>query len=502
MARAEKQYIEYLSHNGLEIGNESLLSFLQSLTQKGNLAASTLRGKISTLRAFFREQKITLDEVEIRRIQREHQQKLEENRLQQDIEESEPALPETNVGPRLATYVDMAQVQSIAAKLSGPHRLAFLATIFTASTISTLQNVFFSNLSCYELDDVGGVRIELNLTKNSANEPKDYIHFIRNKDPELCVVGELARNMVNQFKYRIPNTSEKPLEVDEKIHRRLLRNIHKELCINLVLEEHACRLFATNYMRYKGVPESEIQQHSRCRGDEVNANYYGPDPPEAAIKTLAAVESVMDLPRSLVDPPFELIKKLCFRWLETDDHFYRVIGTVYLQDATIIPIPELEEDEEFQQFKNQSLSCQNRVKKAEERRRQEKLEESTEKERCRRKKPKVSSYDPENGVYMERYLSTVREIAEEYLFGIDNRESIQQLDRTRGSSWRRVSKERSFYCNRRKPIYILIEKLLQEYNQDKEAVLKRVVQDTKNVTVDEFLNSLFDGSYYRIHNME
>jgi len=72
---------------------------------------------------------------------------------------------------------------------------------------------------------------------------------------------------------------------------------------------------------------------------------------------------------------------------------------------------------------------------------------------------------------MERYLTKVREVAEDSLFGIENRESIQQLNRTRGSSWRRASKERTYYFARRKPTYNLIEKLLQQYSQDEEAVL-------------------------------
>jgi len=109
-----------------------------------------------------------------------------------------------------------------------------------------------------------------------------------------------------------------------------------------------------------------------------------------------SIESSTDIPRSLFSPSFEMIKRLCCRWLESNHRFYRFIGTVYLQDATAIPVPKLEKDEEFGQFKNQILFSKDRDEKARERlkMRQEVLQELEEQKMIRRKKPKNSSYDP------------------------------------------------------------------------------------------------------------
>ncbi|KAK4527013.1 hypothetical protein GAYE_SCF31G4934 [Galdieria yellowstonensis] len=504
MECSERQYLQYASQNGLEMGSSSVISFIQSLVAEGDIAPATLRSKISALRVYLRKNNITLDDQKIREVTKEYQKKKAEARFQQQENRYEPFLPENRGGPKLTSYADLSQIKQVASSLNGAHRLAFLARVFTASRISTLQNIFFANLSYYELNGVGGLKIESNLSKTNSFDRRDFIHVIRHRDPELCTIGELARLMVAKYKYNIPSANEKPFAVDYKEHNTLIKSVHKANNINLANVTHSCRHFAANYMRSKGVPHSEIQQQGLWSTDDVTARFYLTRPPEAAIKALANVESSVDIPRSLVTPSFEMLKRLCFHWLEPSHRFYRFIGTVYLQDAAIIPIPELERDEEFRQFKNQILFSKDRDEKTKERLRirQEVLQELEEQGMIRRKKPKNSSYDPRNGIYMESYLTTVREVAEEYLFGIDNRESIQQLNRTRGSSWRRVSRERSFYCNRRKPIYILIEKLLKEYGHDKEAVLKRVDQDTKNVTIDEFLNSLEDGSYYLIHNMK
>ncbi|KAK4527243.1 hypothetical protein GAYE_SCF37G5165 [Galdieria yellowstonensis] len=110
-----------------------------------------------------------------------------------------------------------------------------------------------------------------------------------------------------------------------------------------------------------------------------------------------------------------MIKRFCFRSLEPNRRFYGFIGTVYLQDATVILVPELEKDEEFRQFKNQIPFSKDRDEKAGERlrMRQEIFQKLEEQKMIRRKKPKNSSYDPRNGIYMERYLTVVREVAEE-----------------------------------------------------------------------------------------
>ncbi|KAK4528379.1 hypothetical protein GAYE_SCF55G6320 [Galdieria yellowstonensis] len=46
------------------------------------------------------------------------------------------------------------------------------------------------------------------------------------------------------------------------------------------------------------------------------------------------------------------------------------------------------------------------------------------------------------------------------------------------------------------------KKLLQEYSQDNEAVLKRQDQDTKNLTTEKLLDSLLDGTYYAMRDMK
>jgi len=504
MGCSERQYLQYISQSGLEMGNSSVISFVQNLVSEAVITPSTLRCKISALRVYLKRNNMVLDEQKIREVTKEYKNRKAEARFQQEENRYEPFIPENGGGTKLISYADLTQIKLVASGLTGAHRLAFLGRVFTASRISTLQNIFFANLSYYELNGVGGLKIESNLSKTNSFERRDFIHVIRHRDPQLCTIGELARLMVSKYKYNIPSANEKPFAVDYKKHVALVKKTHKDNNINLANVTHSCRHFAANYMRSKGVPHSEIQQQGLWSTDDVTARFYLTHPPEAAIKALANVESSTDIPRSLVTPSFEMMKRLCFRWLEPQHHFYRFIAAVYLQDAAIIPIPDLERDEEFRQFKNQILFSKDRDEKAKERlrMRQEILQELEAEGLVRRKKPKNSSYDPKNGIYMERYLDSVRDVAEEYLFGIGNRESIQQLNKDRGSSWRKTSRERSFYCNRRKPIYMEIERLLKEYGQDKEAVLKRVDQDTKNVTIDEFLNSLDDGSYYLIHNMK
>ncbi|KAK4528403.1 hypothetical protein GAYE_SCF56G6345 [Galdieria yellowstonensis] len=240
MACSERQYLQYTSQNGLEMGSSSAISFIQSLIAQGDIAPATLRSKISALRVYLRKNNIILDEQKIREITKEYKRKKAEARFQQQENRYEPFLPENRGGPKLTSYADLSQIKQVASSLNGTHKLAFLARVFTASRISTLQNIFFANLSYYELNGVGGLKIESNLSKTNSFDRRDFIHVIRHRDPELCTIGELARLMVAKYKYNIPSENEKPFAVDYKEHNTLIKKANN---INLANVTHSCRHF-------------------------------------------------------------------------------------------------------------------------------------------------------------------------------------------------------------------------------------------------------------------
>lgn len=481
------------------ITQEKLLDFLRKLVEEEEgTSVSTVRVRLSNLRQYLLQKKgVEVDSQAYSPLLALAKKRSREKKTC-SVEYSDQ-----NVSPLKFKGYNLSQVKQISKYLLDlehyQHRLVILTRCFACARAEMLEDITWEDV--FVTDPPGPISsLTLHLRKSKTSgtcNDQQYLFVGRNRDPSVCPISALALCCVQKYKFKKPLLNEKPYFMNRSTHKSMLIKMHKELGIHVEKLTHCGRNFASNYMKQSGkVSDDSMRRMGLWKSIDVFSTHYLDNPPWDAIQVLAGYDpDTSGQKDNLPQPSLELKKEYCFGWLEKGQYkLFQFLADVYLQDFVRTNnkanLPDNLKDFASEVHKksggiDSNPLVQKRIRELEQ-------EYSKAIEDLRKKSKKLvsksygASYDPDNGFHLQRGICSVKEIAEEYLFGIQERPSIMQLNQELGASWRSKNHSEKSLYSFRKPIYDFIDKLLDEEEGSKIKVFQKIVSLSEDKSVSAF----------------
>ncbi|GJQ15048.1 hypothetical protein GpartN1_g7135.t1 [Galdieria partita] len=395
------------------------------------------------------------------------------------------------------------------------HRSCLLLRCFTSSRMSTLQPLTFADFTFQEIEELNGTKIPCiglvsEFIESNAYERKGVVYFTRNKDYRICPVTALAIELIRRFFEIAPVRGARIVSINYNTHKDFLNRKHNELEIGIGNILHAARRFAANTMTSYGVPIDESRTQGLWKANsDVFSSHDITKPPTKAIKALAGfkLDEVYKIERDTLEPSMELKRRHCFKWLKDNDLLFNFLAKSFLQDAVhfeSIQTPEMKDDPDFKSFslalleqRSTDLETERReaVEVFIEREVERRLEDMIHRRRSKKVRDSINrTYNPNLGIYMDRSLSNVESIIREYYIGVQDHQSIRNLNETFGTSWKKTNNREAALYSYRKPIYDFLEELLTKKHRGKiGSALNEAIELVRGENISSFRDKLLSG---------